>query len=131
MAIPVPADAQRRREKMDERRRYPRVNIVAELHGRLVELDMTVAMRDISQGGFAVESSIEFPIGREHTFLFSFGETRKMTVVAVCRHCRSIEAENGRPSYLAGFEFLPQSFEQLLLILDMVARLVSDPTSRS
>ena len=131
MFMPRVADVPPRPESPDERRRYPRVEIVSETEGRSVDLDMAVSIRDVSRGGFLVESPIAFPIDCQHTFLFSPGESQQMTVLAACRHCRPVDAEDGRTAFLAGFEFVPQSFGQLTLILDMVARLVSDRSGRS
>lgn len=103
----------------DERRRFPRFKVTSMIHGHWVELDLPVTIRDVSLGGFSVESPIAFPVGSDQTFLFSAADGRQTQAWCRCRHARATRV-NGAPMCVAGFEFLPQPEEQLRIIIDTV-----------
>ena len=105
-----------------ERRNFPRVKVMSMLHGYWVELDMPVTIREVSLGGFSVESAIPFPVGFDHTFLFSAADGRETLIRACCRHARMEETGRGTIC-VAGFEFLPQPEEHLRIVVDAVRQL--------
>ena len=115
----------RRRAKpersIEERRRNPRVELLSELYGCVVALDLPVLVRNASRGGFFVESACPFPIGSEHSFRSQTFGVRPTTVVAVCRHTQRLSRAGSEPRYAAGFEFLPQPNENLRRVLAIMA----------
>ena len=48
-----------------ERRQSSRIRIFGDLHGRVIQLDVLVVLRDIGAGGFAIESPQMFHAGTE------------------------------------------------------------------
>ena len=106
---------------IEERRRNPRVELLSELYGCVVALDLPVLVRNASRGGFFVESACPFPVGSEHSFRFQTFGVRPTTVVAVCRHTQRLGRSGSEPRYAAGFEFLPQQSENLRRVLAIIA----------
>ena len=108
---------------VEERRKNPRVELLSDLYGCVVALDLPVLVRDASRGGFRIESVCPFPVGSEHSFRFQAIGGRPTTIVAVCRHIHRVNPSNhGRaPRYAAGFEFLPQPAENLRRVLTLIA----------
>src|SRR5262245_42096021 len=54
-----------------ERRKLARIRVLSALQGYGVELDTKVIVREVSPGGFSVESPLAFAVGMDYTFLFS------------------------------------------------------------
>ena len=117
--------ASRRRAKttvnIEDRRRNPRVELVSELYGLVVALDLPVLIRNASRGGLLIESACPFPVGSEHSFRFHTHGGQRTTIVAVCRHIRRVGRADAPPRYAAGFEFLPQPTENLRRVLGLIA----------
>ena len=117
---------------VEERRKNPRVELLSDLYGCVVALDLPVLVRDASRGGFRIESVCPFPVGSEHSFRFQAMGGRPTTIVAVCRHIQRVNPSNHghsnhAPRYAAGFEFLPQPAENLRRVLTLIAaRTVAD-----
>ena len=110
---------------IEERRKNPRVQLLSDLYGCVVPLDLPVLVRDVSRGGFRIESECPFPVGSEHSFRFQTGG-RPTTVVALCRDIERVNySSHGRsnraPQYVAGFEFQPQPAENLRRVLTLMA----------
>jgi hypothetical protein len=117
--------ATRRRQKTttkpEDRRRNPRVELVSELYGLVVALDLPVLIRNASRGGLLIESACPFPVGSEHSFRFQTYGGQPTTIVVVCRHISRIGRSDSSPRYAAGFEFLPQPTENLRRVLALIA----------
>ena len=88
------------------RRTTPRLEVLDQLHGRLVAVDIPIRIRDISTGGFSVESPISFPAGAVHQFRFTTSTGRSLVVPAGAAHCRTAAPRDGMHWYVTGFEFL-------------------------
>jgi hypothetical protein len=108
--------------KVEDRRRNPRVELVSELYGLVVALDLPVLVRNASRGGLLIESACPFPAGSEHSFRFQTYGGQPTTIVAVCRHIRRVGRADSAPRYAAGFEFLPQPSENLRRVLAIIAQ---------
>jgi hypothetical protein len=88
-----------------ERRQSSRIRIFGDLHGRVVQVDVLVILRDISAGGFAIESPQMFPPGAEHTVELTAPTGKQFVATAIVRQCvRQIDSEDVLP-YLASFVF--------------------------
>jgi hypothetical protein len=77
-----------------------------DLHGEPVTMRVPVALRDLSQGGFALESSIAIPEGAEHQFRFTAEDGTSFAIAAVATHTHPVP-DSG--TYITGFRFLPGS----------------------
>jgi hypothetical protein len=88
-----------------ERRRSSRIRIFGDLHGRIVTTDALVVLRDISRGGFAIESAQAFAEGAEHTIELTAPTGRQFVSAARVRQCiRQLDTEDSLP-YLVSFVF--------------------------
>ena len=79
---------------------------MGQLHGQLVPMNLPLDVRDLSSGGFAVESSVSFPVGAVHRFRFITRTGAEVLVRATARHCRPVDSVDGAPRFLAGFSFI-------------------------
>ena len=91
--------------KRIERRQSSRIRIFGDLHGRVVQMDVLVILRDISTGGFAIESPQLFQSGAEHTVELTAPTGKQFVATAMVRQCvRQVDSEDCLP-YLASFVF--------------------------
>lgn len=110
-------------------RRTPRVHVRQRLSGHLVTLDRPVVVRDISLGGFSVESDEALPPG-EHIVRLQEGERWSVTVTAASRHQRSSRAADGSVRHVMGFEYQDQSPNTQHTIRVLFERLAADQPDR-
>lgn len=108
-----------------EKRRSPRINVRQRLRGVLVELDMPVVVRDISMGGFSVESEQALPTG-VHIVRLQEDELWSVTVTAASRHRRSTRNPDGTTRHVMGFEFEDQSPDTQRTLRVLYERLAAD-----
>jgi hypothetical protein len=88
------------------RRRAPRVQLLGELHGRLVGLSLNLVVRDLSEGGFSIESPLQFPVGAKHLFNLAVGpdDSEPVVVEAEVRHSGPIAGVDAKV-YVTGLAF--------------------------
>jgi hypothetical protein len=92
-----------------ERRQSSRIRIFGDLHGRVIQLDVLVVLRDIGAGGFAIESPQMFHAGTELTIELTAPTGKQLVTRATVRQCvRQIDSEDCLP-YLASFVFSGQA----------------------
>jgi|SRR6187549_1381700 hypothetical protein len=108
-----------------ELRRTPRIDVRRRLRGHLVLLDKPVTMRDLSLGGFSVESDEPLPPG-VHIVRIHEGERWSVTVTAESRHRQSSDLEDGRVRHVMGFEYADQSPDTQQTIRVLYERLAAD-----
>ena len=108
-----------------EQRRSPRIDVRQRLSGEFVELARAVVVRDISLGGFSVESDEALPSG-VHLVRLQEGERWSVTVTAASRHHGHSRAHDGSVRYLMGFEYEDQSPETRQTIRVLFERLAAD-----
>jgi hypothetical protein len=102
-----------------ERRRSPRVDLLADLQGHLVTLDERVQVKQIGFGGMTLETTAPLSPRIEHDFRLVVG-ARSITVRARVVHSRLlISADSVR--HVAGLEFLDPSPEALAVIGDVLS----------
>jgi hypothetical protein len=106
-------------------RRTPRIDVRHRLRGTLVSLDRTVVVRDISLGGFSVETEDELPDGL-HIVRLQEGDRWSVTVTAASRHRRATTAANGKPCHITGFQYEDQSPDTQQTIRVLFERLASE-----
>ena len=105
-----------------DRRQTVRVSVLGALFGESAGLDRTLVLRDLSPGGFSVESPVPFLTGTRHRFHIVAGETR-VEVEGIAIQSTPIPAEGRVDRYLAGFSFVIDSAErsaQIYALLDAV-----------
>ena len=89
-----------------ERRAFPRIAILEQIHSQFVALDVPVLTCDVSYGGFSIKAPIAFPHGDVHEFLFTRNDGVSLLVTARAVHSRPIAGPQGSPAHLTGFEFV-------------------------
>jgi len=110
-----------------ERRRYPRIAILEQLHAQFVSLDIPVLTCDISSGGFAVKSPVAFPIGDVHEFLFTRDDGVSLLVTGRARHSHPVTGPDGTPAHLTGFEFVLADARTRRAVENLIEHLRSVP----
>jgi hypothetical protein len=93
--------------KPSDRRRAPRlvfVDWLYDLRGEVLPSQDRLAIRDLSLGGFAIESATPIPLDVEYQFRFTDEDGETFVITAASRHSDPIDSIDG--GYLTGFEFI-------------------------
>jgi hypothetical protein len=88
-----------------DRRRSPRVEILGRLHGHVVALNVPVKVLEMSLGGLAIETEMQFPEGAIHEFALTLGDGSTVIVQGRVVHSRNTAPEGETPVYVSGVEF--------------------------
>jgi hypothetical protein len=108
-------------EKLDwttDRRRTPRVDLLAELQGHIVTLDEQIQVTQLSLGGMTVETMAPLSPRLRHIFRISF-QTSAVTLQARVIHSRVV-IRGDTVSYVSGIEFVDPSPAAILDVQRMV-----------
>jgi hypothetical protein len=95
-----------------ERRRSPRIQILGQLHGHNVTLDVPVIVRDFSLGGMAVETAFPFPIGAVHDFRLTLGDGAVVDLRGQVRRSEPAADPGAAGRYVTGIEFVDDEVER-------------------
>jgi hypothetical protein len=94
----------------EDRRRYPRVELLGQVTGQPLTFDSPVIVKDLSIGGFRIETSIPLRPGETHEFRFALGDSISIIVLATVVH-QGAAAGRVPGRYVVGLEFLDKSDE--------------------
>ena len=87
------------------RRREPRLEPHSVIHAHCADDDLRVlSLRNVSLGGFSIESNAETTPGVEKRFEFRTITGLEVRLQAVAIHCRP--SETGRAGFISGWQFL-------------------------
>jgi hypothetical protein len=116
-----------------ERRKHPRVPVNGQLASQITSASpQEVIVRDLSAGGFLIESKEAFREDSIHEFRLATSNGRletRLRARSVYSHLRRVVG--GPPSYLTGFEFVePRGQEAQERVIEMIAQLTSVVTTR-
>jgi hypothetical protein len=89
-----------------DRRRNPRIQLLGRLHGNVVALEVAVTVTEISLGGMAIETEIDFPRGAEHEFQLTLGDESTVRLKGRVAHSQKLAGDP--PRYLSGIEFIEE-----------------------
>ena len=92
---------------ISERRRAPRVDLVGQLHGELVSVDLPIRVREISLGGMSIETSEAFEVDSRHSFVLTLGDGAGVFVVGRVVYSRRLERPEGAV-FISGIQFLDE-----------------------
>lgn len=106
-------------------RRSPRIDVRQRLHGTVVSLGLPVIVRDLSLGGFSIESEDEVPAG-VHVIRLQEDERWSVTVTAASRHSRSTRNPDGSVRHVMGFEYADQNPDTQQTLRVLFERLAAD-----
>jgi hypothetical protein len=106
----------------DEEPRAPRLEVIGQVRGDVVRLNVPLAMRDLSAGGFSIESSVAFHRGSHHQFRFTTAAGIAVVLRGRVVYSRAWGSRNGALGHVTGFAFVaePQSAEKIAVLLDSV-----------
>jgi len=110
-----------------ERRRFPRISILEQVHSQFVSLDVPVLTCDVSAGGFAIKTTIAFPAGDEHEFLFTREDGVSLLVTGRAVHSEPVVTSTGASAHLTGFEFVLEDPRTCRAVEDLIEQLRSVP----
>lgn len=115
-----------------ERRKHPRVPVNGEIATEVLTSAQDVIVRDLSLGGFLVESREAFREDSIHEFRLATANGRletRLKARTVYSHLRRVVA--GPPSYLTGFEFVePRGHEAQARVMELISQITSVVTPR-
>lgn len=103
-----------------DRRRSPRVDLLADLQGHLVTLDERVEVRQVSAGGLTVAMNAPLSPHLTHDFRLTF-DGRTAVVRAELRHAR-VEVTNDEVAYVSGLQFVDLSEDARALVAAILER---------
>jgi hypothetical protein len=89
-----------------QRRRSARLQLLGEVHGQMVGIALPIVVRDISDGGFSIVTSIEFPQDAVHRFELALESDSRPSIQVQARvvHGRLL-AGDPEVLYVTGFAF--------------------------
>ncbi len=91
----------------NERRSSPRLQLLGQLHGQLVALDVPITVTEISLGGLRMETGIEFPVGATHEFALTLGDESVVRVRGRVMHSgRVASGPDHAPRFIIGVQFV-------------------------
>ncbi len=108
-----------------ERRSTRRYEALGRVEVTLLSAPMPARMREMSVGGFALETTDPPPVG-VHRFRFSFEDLAPIEIDAEAVHSARISRPDNSDIYLAGFELLPCSdatTRAIALLVDRIGTL--------
>ena len=101
-----------------DRRRNPRISVVARIHSHLVTLNMPTTILDFSAGGFLMQSPVAFPVGAIEEFRFT---AENVEVILRARVMRVLTAyRSDGMVYMTGLQFLEEQSEPISRLLATV-----------
>jgi hypothetical protein len=108
-----------------ERRQFPRRPVAPQVTTQLESNAQAVTLRDISLGGFLLESPEPFHVDAIHQFRIATATGWETIVTARSVHCR----EAGALRYLTGFTFVdpvgPEAEQRIHQLIDKVSSVVA------
>jgi hypothetical protein len=94
-----------------ERRRSPRIELLGQLHGRVVTYDKSVSVRNVSLGGLSLESAFAFTVGVVHAFRLTLGDGSSVELRGTVLRCREEPTLDGSTRYITGVQFVDDATE--------------------
>lgn len=81
------------------------MQILGQLHGRVVTLELAVTVTEISLGGMAIKTDLAFPIGAVHEFQLTLGDNSLVVLKGRVAHCQRVGDTN---EFLSGVQFIDE-----------------------
>ena len=103
---------------MPDRRRNPRIDLLADVEGHLITLDERVQVKQLSLGGMTVETTAPLSPKIDHDFRISLGD-EAVTLRARVMHAR-VAVDGDDVTYLTGLQFV----EPTPRLLEVVRRFI-------
>jgi len=88
-----------------ERRRSARVELMGQLQGQLMSMDLPIVVLEISLGGMRIATPIAFEAGARGQFMLTLGDGAGVLVSGQIVHCHAVE-DASPPAFISGVQFL-------------------------
>ena len=88
----------------NERRRYPRIEILGRVQGVVRPLNDQISLLNLSVGGCLMQTSAEYSVGQTHEFQLTAPDFEPIVVRGRIAHVMRVTVEH-RPMFLYGLEF--------------------------
>ncbi|MEZ5317909.1 MAG: PilZ domain-containing protein [Vicinamibacterales bacterium] len=85
----------------------PRLDTLGQLQVRILTQPAPATVREISLGGFSIETTVPFSSGTTHRFRFALDEGPSVVTIAECIHSARASRQSSVALFLSGFEFVP------------------------
>jgi hypothetical protein len=95
-----------------ERRHSPRIELLGQLHGRVVAYDVPVVVRNVSLGGLLLESTFPFTEGAVHGFRLTLGDDSSVELRGTVLRCREETAADGSTRFVTGVQFVDDAVDE-------------------
>jgi hypothetical protein len=112
--------------RYQERRTSPRLEVVDQLHGQLVTLNVRQTLRELGSGGFSTEGPILFPTGARHLFRFITAGGVQVVLQATVAHCRPARDFQDVPRYITGFSFVQDGSADAAVKIEILLAAITD-----
>jgi hypothetical protein len=99
-------------------RTTPRLEVVGQIHGQALTFNTPLVVRDLSGGGFSVESAVPFGRGTTHVFRFTTNNGASVVLRANAMHSRPVAGTSFPERFTTGFQFLTPSDERTAKSID-------------
>ena len=88
-----------------ERRRSPRLQLLGEVHGQLVGMAVPILVRDLSEGGFSIDTTLEFPDDAVHRFRLTPAASDQAIIVQARAVHSYLNVVDKQARFVTGFAF--------------------------
>ena len=88
----------------NERRRYPRIEILGRVKGVVRPLNVQISLLNLSVGGCLMQTSAEYSVGQTHEFQLTAPDFEAIIVRGRIAHAMRVTVEH-RPVFMYGVEF--------------------------
>lgn len=107
------------------RRRYQRIEVLAPIEARLLDLEVSGQVRDVSEGGFGLGTDEPISLDVPHLVLFTLADGWSTVLLAFARH----DGPGFDCAHVTGFEFAdiddPMTLRTITELLDHVTVLAA------
>ena len=103
-----------------ERRAACRLEVLDQLNGQLVSMNVPILVRELGAGGFSIESNVPFPIGAHHQFRFTTAAGLAIILEAAVVHSQPTRPAHGWKRYVTGFSFVHDAIHDTARDIDIL-----------
>ena len=89
-----------------DRRRSPRIEVLEDVRGEVVPLDLAVTVRNVSLHGVGMHSGRAFEVGAIHPLRLTLGDGSFVVVRGRIAYCHNVAPAGATPAYATGVQFV-------------------------
>ena len=110
-----------------ERRRFPRIEMVGRISGQVLPLSEPVIVLDMSRSGFAMQTRAMFPVGAVHEFRLVLPDMdAPLTISAQVVHSVQAQGVDGSIHYVSGLHFVDVNTVEARAFQAVITALIGD-----